>query len=107
MERKLIPVYGSTGEYEDYRQWVVGLFHIKQSAEAAAKLLNAKAESLGVSTNACTPEQQEDAEKLLREAGDPSGYVSYTGIKYRVGEPLFQYVDFADFRMTAGRHATR
>jgi hypothetical protein len=103
MERKLYPVWGYTGEYEDYSHWVVGLFPYERSAQAVADHLNKVAAEQGVHNSRASYEQRELAEPILKAAGDPVAHIDYTGIGYRVGEPLRQFVDFADFKMTGAK----
>lgn len=107
MQRKLYPVWGYTGEYADYGQWVVGLFPSERSAQAVANALMKVVEAQGVSYNHRPSFEQRDedgpAVQALKAAGDPNAYIDYTGVGYRVGRPLRQFVDFADFKMTAHR----
>ena len=107
MERKLYPVWGCTGEYEDYSQWVVGLFPNVLSAQAVADDLNRITEVEGVShkDKPSFAKREDDSPALiaLRAAGDPSAHIDYTGIGYRVGRPVRQFTDFADFKMTGAR----
>jgi hypothetical protein len=109
MPRKLYPVYGHTGEYADRAQWVVGVFHMKRSADAAARLLNEAAAKhdvlyVGRATRIFLgDEKKEAAQEALRKAGDLIAAIDYTGVSYGVGTPIRQFVDLADFKMTGYR----
>lgn len=105
MERKLYPVWGYTGEYEDYSQWVVGLFPYERSAQAVADMLNAVAREhhvLGGHPNYALREEDSVAVLALKAAGDPAVHIDYTGIGYRLGPAIRQFVDVADFKMRGG-----
>ena len=106
MERKLYPVWGYTGEYADYRQWVVGLFPYERSAQAVADRLNEVAREQGVlggRPDHASRDEDSPAVLALKAAGDHNANIDYTGVGYRTGGTMRQFVDVADFEMTGWR----
>jgi hypothetical protein len=105
MMRRLYPVWGYTGEYEDYSRWVVGLFPYERSAEVVAEMLRQVVETHGLLVHPSYAAREDDSPgiKALKEAGDLNAHCDYTGMGYRVGTPVRQFVDAADFKMTGHR----
>lgn len=73
-------VWGHTGEYEDYHDWIVASFDTKQRAETWAKRANAWATERGL--NGRPPGWPYDDEP--ENPYDEKMHVDYTGVHYRV-----------------------
>lgn len=80
-------VIGETGEYSDHSLWHVRAFDVEDEADAFAKRLNDRAESLGISESLgyFNLEQEEKVQAIedMKDL-DPECWADYTGVGYGV-----------------------
>ena len=83
-------VHGITGEYEDRRDWIAGIFETEELAEQFKWMC------------------QNDAHYMLDEVEDEDGdvYLRYYGEEYTGHDPEFQ-IDYTGTWYQISRHITR
>jgi hypothetical protein len=83
---QLYVVEGRTGEYADKQQWIVGATPDQSVADALVEKLNNVARRFDAFMGECDERRDMCTPALmdaLREAGDKSCEVDYTGVEYR------------------------
>ena len=100
--QKLYGVIGETGEYGDHQWWLVALFPLSTSAQAAKRHLNraAKAARVGPGQLRTIMKQERRiaAEAYMARAGDIDFRADYTGTTYDVTElPIRAFKNFDEF----------
>jgi hypothetical protein len=77
-------LYGETGEYDDYKVWVVGIFKYHNKAISYMKALEANANSLGVPLD-ISAAFYGNCPQSLEDEGLRNNWVGY-GVEYSVGK---------------------
>lgn len=53
MSEKIYVVFGATGEYSDYTEWMVDAWRYEQDAQERIMFLNSKMLEIGINGNTC------------------------------------------------------
>lgn len=85
MSKTIYVVYGSTGEYEDKREWYLGYYISEEKAKSKVKELNAMCDEYGVSFKKMDEFDSNIVDKIsekIRKTVDKHCYIDYTGVGY-------------------------
>lgn len=82
-------IFGDTGEYDDYCEWIAGAYTHKEDAQAQAAILNSVASSYK-GNGAMWRDTRETCRLALVDHGDKKASVDYTGTSYVVVEQEVQ-----------------
>lgn len=76
-------VRGSTGEYDDYSEWIAAAFLAESEADLFVKQIETEIARIPVDLSNAHPAARRELARQL-QAIDPSCQVDYTGVTYQV-----------------------
>lgn len=84
---KVYIVEGQTGEYDDHCHWIASVCGSKRTAEARCRKLNAATgKDRGRNTYRAGGDARKAWAERMKEAGDLSPHLDYTGTTYEVAD---------------------